>query len=703
MKIKKITLFFLILILNCLQAVYDFTTINVGGFYKLAANVSDQITISSSNVTLDLNGHTITGGTNGIVINSNLSNVTIKNGTIDAVTLDGVQINSGCSDILLSNLVVKQALVGIDFDTSINSNVRNCDMSLNTTGLQLDTCANIIVRECTARANTQAGYDLLSSTTCSLFHCKAVSTGNGNSNTSADIIGFSAANGRGNVFEECIANSTQGLQVTAYDSVIAGFALRSSESCSKIIECEASNSTSSPYGSAIPYGIRLVGQLDTLTSVTGLDLGSATNTIRAGRWSPDGQYFAIAGTITDTAEDVRLYKFDRVVGTLIELQRIPSGATGDIVAWSPDGAYLAIGGAFSTSDDFIIFSFDRINERLEQIASGGNLGEVLTIDWSPDEQHIVITGILTGTDDLILYQFDRVSHTLTQVDTKPLNASTWAARWHPSGRYISVGTSTSSDLLILYAFDETTQTLIELDSHSLSGGGTRNAMDWTCDGNYLAIGGDLTLPTTSDVQIWRLDEQSDTLSYITGAASGTVYSTHWAADGVHLAVSGSLGTNDVAIYLFDRLAGSLTLAQEVAIAGTVYSTRWSPDGQYLAIAGSLTTPADVDVEIYTGLSFPEKNLIMNNKVYCNSGAADGLGFGISGSSIANLIIGNTAYDNPCNYGFVTNVFNQQFGQGPTLLQNLEVDTNAPINTPMDIPAQVQRVNLLLESLVDNLL
>src|SRR5688572_14556502 len=41
------------------RAIYPFTTINTAGFYRLAADVSNQITISASNVTLDLNGHTI--------------------------------------------------------------------------------------------------------------------------------------------------------------------------------------------------------------------------------------------------------------------------------------------------------------------------------------------------------------------------------------------------------------------------------------------------------------------------------------------------------------------------------------------------------------------------------------------------------------------------------------------------------------------
>ena len=68
---------------DCFGAIYSFSTIDTPGFYRLAANVSNQITISASNVTLDMNGHTVSDGTNGIVINGNLNNVTIKNGAIN--------------------------------------------------------------------------------------------------------------------------------------------------------------------------------------------------------------------------------------------------------------------------------------------------------------------------------------------------------------------------------------------------------------------------------------------------------------------------------------------------------------------------------------------------------------------------------------------------------------------------------------------
>ena len=92
---------------------FPLSSIAIAGFYYLAGNVANQITISASNVTLDLNGHTVSGGTNGIVVNGGLSNVTIKNGRIDGVSADGIQINGGCRNIIIQDVLIKNSIRGI--------------------------------------------------------------------------------------------------------------------------------------------------------------------------------------------------------------------------------------------------------------------------------------------------------------------------------------------------------------------------------------------------------------------------------------------------------------------------------------------------------------------------------------------------------------------------------------------------------------
>ena len=79
-----------------------------------------------------------------------------------------------------------------------------------------------------------------------------------------------------------------------------------------------------------------------------------------------------------------------------------------------------------------------------------------------------------------------------------------------------------------------------------------------------------------------------------------------------------------------------------------------------------------------------------------------------------MVIGNTAFNNPIprganapivelNYAFVTNVFNQLFGDAPTALQNISLSGIDPIWDRYDIPTGLNRLEALAESLIDNLL
>src|SRR3990172_2149578 len=130
------------------RTVYPFGTINVSGFYRLSTKITNKITIAVSDVSLDLNGNVVEGG---IEINSGLSNIAIKNGTVAAGSAtDAIKVNSACSNITISDVTARNATAGgICFDTVTDSMISNCDFTQNSTGLSLQTCANISVQNCT--------------------------------------------------------------------------------------------------------------------------------------------------------------------------------------------------------------------------------------------------------------------------------------------------------------------------------------------------------------------------------------------------------------------------------------------------------------------------------------------------------------------------------------------------------------------------
>ncbi|MGE4169019.1 MAG: hypothetical protein AB7E68_05690 [Candidatus Babeliales bacterium] len=84
-------------------------TITDPGFFALGGDLVESgtvIRVSTSNLTVDLGGYMVSGGTNGIVIDAGLSNVTVQNGRIDSNTR-GVTVGSNCSDITLQNITLK--------------------------------------------------------------------------------------------------------------------------------------------------------------------------------------------------------------------------------------------------------------------------------------------------------------------------------------------------------------------------------------------------------------------------------------------------------------------------------------------------------------------------------------------------------------------------------------------------------------------
>ncbi len=727
---------------------YPFDTIATSGFYKLATNVTNQITISVSNVTLDMNGCTVSGGTNGIVINSGLSNVTINNGTVTNVTTDGIQINNGCNDIVLSNITVKNCLRGISGTQVSNALIKNCDFILNTTGLHLDTARNVVVDHCIASANTQAGYSLVATTTCTITDCTAVATGDGNTNASgnqANIFGFVASNGYGNVFERCIASSTQGLAATDTNDVIAGFALRGTEGSSKIIECEAANSTTSPSGVAIPTGILLESRFDSLTTVTSdvLQAPGFQGTLYTA-WSPDGNYLAAAISVFSNPSTLVIYKFDRTIPRLIQVDGIlVSLASLSLhLSWSPSGEYLAFGGGFSGVNDLVIYRFDRADERLRQIISVAPEGDtgviVQAVAWSPSSKYLAIglIQVTTAVNTLFVYRFNSVAQTLTQVvatspdNALPGNGTVNSVAWSPDGQYLAVGGNFNGDTtfaLFIYQFNESKETLTQVDSQDPDGAGAGSTvvtLNWSPDGKYLVVAGSFQGFTGNCLMLYRFSRTTKTLTLVDsinpdgGDLLDTVRDSDWSSDGNYLVIGGTINgntNNDVLVYKLSRTTETLTQVAATNPGGTgtsdlILATQWSPDGNYLAVGGLLDTVISANsLIIYTGIQFPRNNVITNNKVYGNSGGSWPWGAGISGSSISNLIIDNVAYSNPINppvissnYQFVANVFNPLFGDAPTTLQNIENNLKQVIPDRYDIPAAINGLELLAQSLVDKL-
>jgi parallel beta-helix repeat protein len=115
-------------------------TISTPGHYLLGADARNSsgatsiIRISSSNVIVDLADHIISAdatiGVSGIVIDTGLTNVVIKNGTIRGSTGSGIVVNSNCSQVAISGIQFERcAGVALDLNRLTDSIVHDCSFT----------------------------------------------------------------------------------------------------------------------------------------------------------------------------------------------------------------------------------------------------------------------------------------------------------------------------------------------------------------------------------------------------------------------------------------------------------------------------------------------------------------------------------------------------------------------------------------------
>ncbi len=688
--------------LPCYRA-YPFGTIRIAGMYKLSTKVTSQISITVGNVTLDLNGNTVTGG---IVINSGLSNIALTNGTVDVTASTGITVNAGCTNIKIADVVVRGAVVnGINFSQVNDSIIKNCEFVQNGTGLQLDTCRNVTVSNCTAQRNVAIGFSLLSSTTCSILDCKALGTGFNNTLVTNNLVsGFDARNGVGNIFDRCIANSTLSLSVTDADSILAGFSLRGNETRSRILNCQASNSITNPNSLTVPYGILLQATLGSQVTLTAVPVSPVPSGNTNAAWDPSGQY--IAEYNTATPGQIRVYLFNRSTFTLTQVAQAtnsPVGVSTQKTFWSASGTYFACIAYENTTPaaQVAVYQFNKINNSVTLIPFPSSSADNISLArcaWHPSEQFFVTC----GQAKVRLYSFDRIAGKFTflqQINPNVTDATfndLQDARWSPDGNFLAVGVLGGSNPATGYrvlVFDRGLQRFGNVINADATLSSNPRSVDWSPDGKFVAATASGTSPVLA---VYAFNKTAQTLTRIASTSVDSV-SGRWSADGRFIIVSLS-NPSSINVYSFKLLSPTSATLNSVATSNISFAVATqqgdlSPDGGFAVIGTTGASP----LNIYQILSFPSENVIKNNTVYCNSGETGPNGFGISGSSICNLIIQNTVYSTPLNpnmvpnnYAFVCNVFNPLFNAEPTLMQNISVGQNEAIPTVPDIPLMVKQ-------------
>lgn len=233
-------------------------TITQAGSYCVAANIDavTPITIATDNVTVNLNGYTLTG-TNGIVINNNLSNITITNGTL-ATTVVGVNCGTSTSQLILTGLTIDGAATGITGTSVTSGTIISCTITGGTSGIVLVTSQSVAITNCLVTAPDEKGIYLNACQECSVTDCTVDDTGTDNGATSnSTISGILANGGSANMIFACRVSGTTSAGTDA-PSFAAGIALQTTETNTTVDSCVVTASSIADGSAGDAYGIYLV-------------------------------------------------------------------------------------------------------------------------------------------------------------------------------------------------------------------------------------------------------------------------------------------------------------------------------------------------------------------------------------------------------------------------------------------------------------
>ena len=638
-------------------------TITTPGTYKLSNDISGQIIINVDGVTLNLNNYTISGTAHGVVVNAGIKHARIEGGKIGPITgANGIDIGSGCSEIIIQKMTTYQCDIGIHADTASGlilrkcfsfqntnegikltscskSTVASCTCTSNTTGILVDQSDTIYLKQSTAASNSLHGFKTSTSDKCAFIDCKALQT---NSDASNNAFGFEVDGGSEISFFQCITEGTKTASTNEANHA-AGFKIKNNTTRASLTQCTASNSEGQTSGNARAYGIAMEGVVSTPT-----ELASAnhTATIRAVDCSADGTAIAFAGNADASSNELSLMRF--TPNQLISLDAKSAGAQINSVCWAHDSEYLAAVGLNGTSTNNIrVYSIDIDRTILTEVdATNEGTTELHSCSWSDSGTFLATSGERLTGKDIWIYTFNKGTGTLTLEDSILYEDPTTAVGWHPSNSYFAAGGTTKVDL---FFFNQGQKTITQKDS--VTHGAAIYTLAWSPSGTFLAIGG-VVGTGSNEIRIYEFDATAETLTLRDSVAHGaTIRSVDWRQDGLILAVA-TEATNELHIYAFSPVTKTLTANSSASNGAILRGISWFADGTNVATGGDLFSSKTH--KVWSVVSFASNCVIRECVAHNNRGGSANLGVGISAPNTTNLVTRNFAYANDVPYEFNTN-------------------------------------------------
>lgn len=356
-------------------------------------------------------------------------------------------------------------------------------------------------------------------------------------------------------------------------------------------------------------------------------------------WSYDSKYLAIA--FYGTPSKIEIYELLDENLILRATQELTNNNYIRSLQWNPTSYYFAIG--TNQANELQTWIFNPGGPSIT-LVDGENVGSVVEVSWSKDGNFLAVAQASTSQ----LYVYPVSSGVFGDVVTGNIGvtASCYSVDWSSTGTYLALGmlSNSGSQELKIFSFDGSTLDInaqAEIGHHVYS-------VRWRPNDSILAVG-----ISTKSEQLETYQHTSGVLSRIDGALVGetqTVYKVDWTDDGNYLAVAKYLDTNGLEIELlyYDAVNQDYSLVSGYSLASRAYVVSWSPDGNYL-VATEQNGKIHLFKMDYAPLNFNDTRIVCDAPVVVTSGiqftgscVLNGNGNSIDFSSTGSFIIAEGA-------------------------------------------------------------